>query len=185
MATSMKTVREILDLYGKRILQLMQRALASTDNLKKEIDYKIVESDGQLRLEFDIPEYGKYVDQGRRPWGKNVPSDQVWNAPHNKYPPAAPIEAWIKSKGLPQFRIQKQWKSAGNKGGRWISHASRLFLIRRSIAVRGIKPRPFLHYIDDNMESLYSEIGAAAAIDIAVNMQAEFNAAGIGENGEK
>jgi len=183
MATPLKNVKDVLEFYGQRIVALMAKALASTQHLKNEIDYEVKEEDnGDLNLRINIPEYGKFVDEGRRPWGRNVPSDRMWNTRGNKFPPVKPIEDWIKSKGLPQFRIQKEWKSAGNRGGRWISHSSRLFLIRRSIAVRGIKPRPFIHYAYDNLEALFTEIGSAAAVDVAVNLQNTFNEAGIGEN---
>tara|TARA_R110002073_G_scaffold320054_1_gene495023 strand:+ start:270 stop:884 length:615 start_codon:yes stop_codon:yes gene_type:complete len=53
------------------------------------------------------------------------------------------IESWIKKKGI-RGRVDKKWKSAGNKGGQFISDKSFAFLIGRAIASRGIAYSGFL-----------------------------------------
>lgn len=51
----------------------------------------------------------------------------------NKFPPVEPIVRWAKRKGLP-------------------TDNSTIFLIRRSIAEKGIQPRPFMNTVFQDME---------------------------------
>jgi hypothetical protein len=71
-------------------------------------------------IKFMYAEEGKYVEQGRRPG--------------DRFPPPAPINRWIRQKGIKGI----------SKDGKPISEKSLTFLISRSIARKGIRPLPFI-----------------------------------------
>jgi len=147
-------IEQALKEYGDYVVQLMAKVLKDTRSLKDNIE-PVVED---LTLTLNLPQYGIYVDSGRRPGAK--------------MPPQKPIADWAKSKGLPPFRDKK---------GRFISYKTRAFLIARSISKKGIKPRPFLDIFYKEMDKLLKLLGPAAAEDIAYNLQIAFDDAGIGE----
>jgi len=88
-----------------------------TGGLVSSISYTI-NSQGKIVYSYD--EAGKYVRQGRRKG--------------SRFPPTAPILAWIKDRGL----------KGRDKKGRYITNESLAFLIRRSISKNGIPPFDFL-----------------------------------------
>ena len=72
-----------------------------------------------------FPDYAKFVDSGRRP---------------GKMPPFGVISRWIRRKGL---QIPQGY-----------SADSFAFVIARSISINGIKPKPFLAQLADNIKEL-------------------------------
>ena len=182
MNTDLVNTYNALLQYGNDSIARMKKVVDDTD-FKNTIGPPLmkISSNGNFELTIPWEPYGHWIDVGRKPWGQGpkVPSQVMYRAPHNTYPPEAAIEKWIRKKGIKQFRVQKTWKSAGKKGGRWISHKSRLFLIRRAIAVHGIKPRPFSHIPAKNINDLLNLLGPAAALDYAINLTKGFSKAGI------
>ena len=80
-------------------------------------------------------DYGKYVNNGRRPNGK--------------YPPLGTIDRWVLQK--PGFG-----NLVRNAQGQFISRKSLVFLIRRSIARDGIFPTKFIdRSIEDTLDTIY------------------------------
>ena len=63
----------------------------------------------------------------------------------------------------------------------FIKNKTRDFLIAQSIAARGIKPRPFVHFFYDGLDGLFKQMEAGAATDFALSLQEGFNKAGIGK----
>ncbi len=166
-----KNIRAALEKYGAETVVKMAKAISDTA-LSKKLTYRVRQTKKGPELTFSMPVYADYVDQGRYPWGikgkiKDIPVNR-WN----KFPPPDAINAWAKSKGLSQFRDSK---------GRFASNDTRTFLISRSIAARGIKPRPFISIIYRDLQQLYSDVGSAAATDFAVALQKNFDDAGIGK----
>ena len=154
--------------YGEITVERMAKALKDTKNLKRDIDSEVIVSgDGNMQLKFNIPDYGIFVDQGRYPWGlKGTTAENMKGNWKHRFPPPNVIAAWAKSKGLPQFRDKK---------GRYMSHNSRAFLISRAIAVKGIKPRPFISLIYSHIQDLDKMLGSGVAADIAVSLAETFN----------
>lgn len=149
----------VLSKYGAEVIADMARVLKDTENLKKDISYRVVEKDGDYTLAFEIPGYGIFVDEGRRAGAK--------------MPPVDVIEKWAKKKGLPQFRDDR---------GRFTTNKSRAFLIARAIGRDGIKPRPFINLIYKNLNQLVDDIGNAAANDLAVALQTTFDESGLNKS---
>ena len=96
---------------------LIRNNKRASGKLINSIRYQVA-PDGRIR--FFYAEEGKYVEQGRRP--------------NDRFPPPAPIERWIRQKGIKGI----------SKDGKPISDKSLTFLISRSIAKKGIKPLPFI-----------------------------------------
>lgn len=56
--------------------------------------------------------------------------------PNGKFPPVEPIVRWARSRGIP-------------------TDNSTIFLIRRSIAKEGIRPRPFIEQVFEDMDKIW------------------------------
>lgn len=93
-----------------------------------------------LVIDFGAAEnYAYFVDQGRRP---------------GKYPPVAPIDRWVVTKGLKGIRNDK---------GQFISRKSTVFLIRRSIGMYGFQGTNFIQKaIDNSLNKIADDMGQAA-----------------------
>jgi len=172
MDKGLVNVKEVLEKYGADTVMRMAQALKGTA-LAKKIFYKVEDKKEGPQLTISFPAYGEYVDQGRYPWGRGSIYDprNKWNRFPGKMP-WKEIEDWAKAKGIGQFRDSK---------GRFVSSKTRTFLLSRSIAAKGIKPRPFIYLFYKELNDLYSDIGSAAAADVALNLQKVFDDAGIGE----
>ena len=90
-----------------------------------------------------MADYGTFLDKGVKGTKSNyIENSKTDYSYKNKQPPSGIIEKWIKKKGI-KGRVDKKWKSAGNKGGQFITHKSLAFLIARSIKQKGIKSLSF------------------------------------------
>jgi hypothetical protein len=78
-------------------------------------------SNGNESLLIMMEEYGKYVQQGRKP---------------GKFPPIKPLIQWIKDRNL---------KGRDKKTGRYISDLSFAFGISRNIKKFGVRPADFVY----------------------------------------
>jgi hypothetical protein len=144
---------EVFKKYGDSVISQMGKVLEGT-KLKDRITYAFPEE--KYLFQFKIPQYGLFVDAGRKAGSKQ--------------PPIKPIKDWAKEKGLPQFRDAR---------GRFIANDSRAFLIARSIARDGIKPRPFLYLIEENMPALVKDLELAFAKDLSASIRVLFTEAGL------
>ena len=108
---------------------------------------------------FYMLDYGEFLNKGVRGTKSNyIENSKTDYSYTNKQPPSGIIEKWIKKKGL-KGRVNKKWKSAGNRGGQYITDKSFAFLIARSIKQKGIKSIGFfqkplgIHYslLKDNL----------------------------------
>ena len=174
-----KNLNEVLEKYAQKSIieaaKILKDVKGRDYRIVKKIDYDVYKTPKGPAVKINIPDYGIYIEQGRYPWGKNkgkkisdIPKNQ-WN----KFPPPGPILRWAREKSVDGFRDAK---------GRFVKKDTTLiFLISRSIAARGIKPKPFLHVFTDNIRDLYLDIGSAAASDLAIELQGAFDKAGIGK----
>ena len=110
--------------------------------LYNSVSYSINKQTGEIDFYY-APE-GEFVESGRRP--------------NSRFPPPGAIAKWAKEKGIPQFRDKK---------GRYISNDSRIFLLSRSIAIKGIRPFPFFtDAIEQATQQLYNDLEDALVEDI-------------------
>jgi len=132
-------IEEQLDIIGDRIVEmtkenLRRQGLAGSDIIKN-ISYSIDEFDNVYELIINIPEYGVYIDKGRKPG--------------SRMPPKKPIDDWLKKKRIP---------------------LAASFAIRKSIGIRGIKPRPFLDaivkYANKTNDILFDAVGDEITIEL-------------------
>ena len=148
----MKTdnIEKYLNSFGKYVVKQSRTNLTKgkknvNKSLYNSIKFKVVPDRKGFTVQFFMADYGKFVDKGvsgtdnKRSYkdylGKTKPSPYKYQS---KQPPTSIIEKWIKARGI-RGRVNKDWKSAGNKGGRFIKDKSLAFLIARSIKEKGIK----------------------------------------------
>lgn len=125
--------------------------------LAGSLDYDLVEVDGSMIVNFKMDDYGTFVDKGVKGKGGTIGEEsyggrryfttyegkrkdspyQFGTGSGGKGGLTRAISKWIKKKGL-KGRVDKNWKSAGNKGGQFISDKSLTFLISRSIYIKGV-----------------------------------------------
>lgn len=146
---------DILDAFGSRVVDLARinlgrsytarrsngksyrKRIDSSGQLRNSLGYDVLTrgEDGRFisaRLEFDMLEYGRYVDAGRRP-GKGVPFNK-------SNPTASPLGKWIKKKPI---RIRDLETGSFVKATDSRIN-SLIYLINRKIKKHGIKPTNFI-----------------------------------------
>ena len=102
----------------------------SSSKLYNSIKGDVKEMPNSIRLGFDMEEYGFFQDKGVSGTKRKYDTPFSYKS---KQPPIAPIENWIRNKGI---------KPRDSKG-RFISNRGLAFAISRSIKEKGIKPSLF------------------------------------------
>ena len=164
---------------GKSILKRKKKT-TSSNTLYNDFDYLVTASDSAVTLEFEFggaEDYWAFVDEGVKGaggyQGYATPKSRGQGSPFkfgSKMPPMQPLLKWIQNKGI-RGRVNRKWKTAGNKGGQFITNKSFAFLIQRSIYQRGLErtqffSKPFTQQL--NKES--DEIVKAFADDLELAM---------------
>ena len=124
----------------------------ASGKLYKTIDYSITSQNDSYLVTINLEEYWKYIEKGRRAGAK--------------MPPVSAIENWIKvRKILPRPVTLKSGKQ------RVPTVQQLAYVIARSIAKRGIQPRPFMREsIEDTMKDFKSKLSAAVREDVLDNL---------------
>tara|TARA_R100000742_G_C4279202_1_gene103196 strand:- start:4532 stop:5080 length:549 start_codon:yes stop_codon:yes gene_type:complete len=152
----MKTenIERYLNSFGKYIVQQSRTNLTKgkknvDKSLYNSINFKVTTDANGFSVKFYMNNYGTFVDKGvsgnQETQSYKSYTGQTVSSPYkykNKQPPTGIIEKWIKKRGL-RGRVDKDWKSAGNKGGQFIKDKSFAFLIARKIKLKGIKSTSF------------------------------------------
>ncbi len=117
-----------MDRYGESVVNEMKTRLINagkkaTGDLIKSLDWDIEIDEDAFLLEFDMLDYGVYVDEGRKP---------------GKFPPINAIMKWVKVKKIGNFFYGK-----GSKKKKELDQKQIAFVIARSIAKNGIPPTRF------------------------------------------
>jgi len=81
-----------LELWGDSVIDSMRNILISNSksasgNLINSLNYTITYNGLDLDIDFSMPNYGDFVDKGRRP---------------GKQPPISAIKPWLQIKGIPE-----------------------------------------------------------------------------------
>ena len=124
----------------------------ASGKLYKTIDYSITSQNDSYLVTINLEEYWKFIEKGRRPGAK--------------MPPVSAIENWIKvRKIIPRPVTLKSGKQ------RVPTVQQLAYVIARSIAKQGIKPRPFMsESIDQTIEDFKSKLTAAVREDVLDNL---------------
>jgi len=98
--------RKVLELYGIDTLNSMRNILSSagkiaSGNLVSSLSYQITYNDSNLDIEFQMPQYGEFVDKGRKP---------------GKQPPLSNIQQWLQVRGIPQSAAFPIARKIGKQG---------------------------------------------------------------------
>jgi hypothetical protein len=138
----MKTenIENYLNSFGKQVVNRakgnLQKAKGGGTNLENSIKFKVVKTADSFIVQFFMNSYGTYVDKGvsgnktKRKYkdfnNKTVSSPYKYT---NKQPPSGILDKWVVKKGV----------APRDKGGRFIKRKSLVFLIARSIKIKGIQ----------------------------------------------
>jgi hypothetical protein len=178
---NLPSLERYLNSFGKQIVKQAKENLSKADKkgaLANSIDFFVIKKGGSITVRFKMNSYGAFVDKGvsgtktKRTYkdykGKTRPSPFKYKS---KQPPSGIIEKWIKRKGL-KGRVDKKWKSAGNRGGQFITNKSFAFLIARSIKKKGIQGISFFQKpLMLGMKQFSSKFGKAIADDIVNSLR--------------
>ena len=147
-----KNIENYLKSFGQNVVDDSKKLLYSKKGntaLGKSIRFKVVPTATGFSTKFYMDDYGTFLDKGvsgnKKKQSFQDSQGRMKSSPYSyttKQPPSGIIEKWIKRKGL-KGRVQKEWKSAGNRGGQFITNKSFAFLIARSIKQKGIKSISF------------------------------------------
>jgi hypothetical protein len=150
-------IERYLESFGKYIVKqsranLTRKKKNVTKDLYNSISFRIQKIDNGYSLKLFMLDYGKFIDKGvsgfkkiqeyRTYDGRQVASPFQYGKGTQPGGLRKGIAKWIKQRGI-KGRVQKDWKSAGNKGGQFISDKSLIFLISRKIYIQGIKSTSF------------------------------------------
>ena len=160
---------------GKGILKKKKKT-TSGNTLFNDFDYLVTKQQDSVTLEFEFgraEDYWQFVDEGVRGAGgyegSARPKKRGQGSPFkysSKMPPQKPLLDWIKSKGI-RGRVDKKWKSAGNRGGQFIKRKSLAYIIGRSIALYGLPAtRFFSNAFRQHYRKLPEEFTNAYASDV-------------------
>ena len=125
----------------------------ASGKLYKTIDYSITAQNESYLVTINLENYWLNIEKGRRPGAKR--------------PPVSAIENWIKvRKIIPRPVTLKS-------GRQRVPTVQQLaYVIARSIAKHGIKPRPFMsESIDQTLEDFKSKLTAAVREDVLENLE--------------
>ena len=142
--------------------------------LAGSLKYDLKVDGDQMIVTFDMDDYGTFVDKGVKGKGGSIGEESyggrryftTWEGKRKDSPYqfgtgsgkkgglTAAISKWIKTKGL-KGRVDKNWPSAGNRGGQFITDKSLAFLIARSIYIKGVHGISFFQKaIEDGIKDL-------------------------------
>lgn len=124
----------------------------ASGKLYKTIDYTITSKSDSYLVTINLEDYWKYIEKGRRAGAK--------------MPPVSAIEKWINvRKILPRPVTLKSGKQ------RVPTIQQLAYVIARSIAKKGIQPRPFMRKsLEDTMKDFQWKLSAAVREDVLENL---------------
>ena len=147
-------IERYLDSFGKYVVKQSRTNLTKAKkNVNKKlydsIKFKVLTTRLGFTIEFYMESYGTFVDKGvsgnKKKQSYKDYRGKVVKSPYSyksKGPPIDILSKWIKKRGL-KGRVDKKWKSAGNRGGQYISTKSFAYIISNSIKIKGIKSLSF------------------------------------------
>ena len=172
MATN---VENYLNSFGKQVVNRakgnLQKAKGGGTALEKSIRFKVVKDSKGITVQFWLSSYGTYVDKGVS--GNKVNrkfkdyKGQIVSSPYkytNKQPPSGILDKWVVKKGI----------APRDKSGRFIKRKSLVFLIARSIKMKGIQGISFFQKpLGLGLKQYGKDLLGALKEDIMSNLQKE------------
>jgi hypothetical protein len=132
---NLRRTKIVLNTFAKYVIQQSRSNLTkgkknSSKALYDSLDYKIIETSDEIKLLFEMLQYGEYQDQGVSGTKKkyNTPFSYT-----NKRPPAKAFDKWTVRKGI----------APRGSGGKFQKRKGLNFAIAKTIFEQGIKPSMF------------------------------------------
>jgi hypothetical protein len=173
-----KSTQRVFKMFADKVIKQSIRNLSKQDHidtgkLGQELDYDLkVYSSGALELNFKMPLYGDFQDKGVK---GSQSGRRAYKSPYRfkgKNIKEGVVEAWLKRKGI-QGRVDKNWESAGNRGGQFITRKSFAYIIGRKIALFGLPAtRFFSNAFRQHYRKLPPDVIRAYANDVAKFLKA-------------
>lgn len=160
--------KKYLNSYGASVVNEQKTRLRSYGkgggNLEKSLNYKIIETQRRIGVDFYAADYAKFVDEGvegskTKTTGKGGLKSKFKY--RKKMVPTRVLDKWIVRRGL----------APKDKKGRFLSRASLKYAIARSIFLNGIERTQFLSLPIQRSEKRF-QIGMERALkkDIEANI---------------
>jgi hypothetical protein len=133
-------LKEALNIFGDEYIteltkQLIQLDKVATGKLLRSLDYEVIEKvKGQFEIIIKAQDYLKFVDEGRRPGSP---------------PPYNAILSWVQARKI---------KFVNKSGKGFLKNEQTAFIIRKSIAKKGIQKTNVLKKTLGNVLNLKSKI---------------------------
>ena len=144
-------VIQFLNDYGKELADKYKRKIVNDDavesgKLLNSIKYIFKKNNTSFEISMEMAEYWKYVENGRK---------------SGKFPPISAIREWVKVKSV----MPRPYN------GKLPTENQLAFLIARSIANKGIRPKPiFNDTLDDAMNDFENGLEDAFTKDVENEM---------------
>jgi len=108
-----KKINEFIKKFGETVVNEQKKQLSKTDSIAtgkliNSVNYRFTSTIQKIVIDFVSVDYGKYVDEGRKP---------------GSFPPISKIKEWCRVKGLPEnaaINISKKIYKFGIKPKPWI-----------------------------------------------------------------
>lgn len=153
---NLRRTKLVLNTFAKYVIQQSRSNLTkgkknASKALYDSLDYQIIEGSNEIKLLFEMLDYGKYQDQGVSGTKKkyNTPFSYT-----NKRPPAKVFDKWTIRKGI----------APRGSGGKFERRKGLNFAIAKTVFEQGIKPslfftKPFEKRFNDMIDKFTIAIG--------------------------
>jgi hypothetical protein len=167
----MSKVKDVLDEFGKKVVDKAKKNLDKKDTgkLEKSIGYTAKESKNSIEFSIEMEAYGNFVDKGVR---GVTSSAKAPNSPFKfgtgtgKGSLRTAIEGWVKRK---RFQFRKP-------NGQFMSYKSTALLVTRSIWHKGLETTNFLtNAFEEEFKELPEEIIKAYGLDVDKFLKSSLN----------
>jgi len=178
---STKNVERFLNSYGKEVVKRARENLVAAGKgggkLEKSIESKVVKFGDGFVLQWSMADYGAFVDKGVKGKGGKIGKKSIggrryyttWEGKRKDSPFKFGSGTGKKGglrKGIASF-IRKKGLQPRSKGGQYMSTKSLVFLISRSVYIRGIHGVSFFqNSLRFGMKTFSARYGAAIKQDI-------------------
>ena len=185
-----KNVERFLNSFGKEVVKKaksnLQRAGKGGGKLEKSIESKVVKVGDGFTLKWSMADYGTFQDKGVKGKGGKIGKKSIggrryyttWQGKRKDSPYKFGSGRGKKGglrKGIASF-VRKKGLQPRSKGGKYMTPKGLIYLISRSIYIRGIHGVSFFqNSLMLGMKTFKARYGAAVAKDIADALRAKNN----------
>lgn len=139
------SVKKALDSFGRSVVENSKKRLSkknASGSLSKSLDYKLKISKNSFQLDFEMEDYGKFIDKGVKGVGGTKADGKAWKKKRvtnnlykytNKRPPVKAFNSWTVKRGI----------APRNKKGQFTTRKGLMFAIAESVYRTGLETTNF------------------------------------------